>query len=331
MSEAFNHFVDPGIPTLSVVLNPLELGKHLDIFSSPPWLWGALQEVQIRVLTYHKGSRCTLEIALRTVTGWKYLIGKVYVTDRSDVYSAMEGIRRAGFGQGEEFSIPQPIAFLSPLSLLLQERVQGRRAEDFFLAQNERDWALAAERCARWLARFHARGPRVERVFDANNHLISMERWSWRLAQLGEPFTGKVARLFQGLECRASGLGGMEMCAGHGSYSPGQVILAGDRTVVFDWDGYDLADPSRDVARFIISLHRLGLGRLGSIRALDFAAEVFLKTYMATGRLDVGSRLPFYKAATCLQLAKYNLAHRVPHWREKIEAMLEEGLRILEG
>jgi hypothetical protein len=85
------------------------------------------------------------------------------------------------------------------------------------------------------------------------------------------------------------------------------------------------------VARFIISLHRLGLGRLGSIRALGFAAEVFLKTYMATGRPDVGSRLAFYKAATCLQLAKYNLAHPVPHWRDKIEDMLEEGLHILEG
>ena len=164
-----------------------------------------------------------------------------------------------------------------------------------------------------------------------DDHLLSMERWVRRLSSLCEPIAEKAGGLFKRLEAAASDLQPIAMRTVHGDYTHHQVLLAEGRTVTVDWDRSSVADPSRDVARFIISLHRLGLGRLGSIRALDFAAEVFLKTYMATGRLDVGSRLPFYKAATCLQLAKYNLAHRVPHWREKIEAMLEEGLRILEG
>src|SRR5205085_12702373 len=108
------------------------------------------------------------------------------------------------------------------------------------------------------------------------------------------------------------------------------VLLAGDRTVTVDWDGYDVADPARDAARFIIALERLALGRLGSIRALDAAADVFKETYVAVGRPDVVAGLPFYKAATCLQLAAYGVYHKVFHWREQVATMLDGGLRILE-
>jgi hypothetical protein len=84
------------------------------------------------------------------------------------------------------------------------------------------------------------------------------------------------------------------------------------------------------VASFIVALRRLALGRLGSIRLRDSAAEAFKKAYLAGGDANVESRLPFHQAAACLQLAKYNLYHRVADWEEKLEAMLDEGLRILE-
>jgi aminoglycoside phosphotransferase (APT) family kinase protein len=155
-----------------------------------------------------------------------------------------------------------------------------------------------------------------------------MERWSRRIGKLGEPFAGKAARLFGQLEAAASKLAGMEMAAGHGSYGPSQIILGPGRTVTFDWDGYDVAHPGRDVARFMIALRRLALGRLRSIRVLDAEAELFLKTYLEASHADAVTDLPFYQAATCLQLAKYNFSHQVSHWKEKIEAMLDEGLRI---
>jgi len=91
-----------------------------------------------------------------------------------------------------------------------------------------------------------------------------------------------------------------------------------------------VADPSRDVARFIVALKRLALSRLGSIRALDAAAEVFLKTYVALGRPEVESNLPFYEAAICIKLAKYEISKRPFHWRKTIvEEMLDEGLHRL--
>jgi aminoglycoside phosphotransferase (APT) family kinase protein len=157
-----------------------------------------------------------------------------------------------------------------------------------------------------------------------------MDVWAHQIAKLGAPAADQARRLVEEVDSAAAALNRIEGCAGHGSYSPAHVILTPGRTVVVDWDGYDVADPTRDVARFIVGLQRLALGRLGSIRALDAAAEVFEQTYSTVGRPDVVGRLPYYKAATCLQLAVYNVHHQGPQWRHKVAAMLGEGLRILE-
>jgi aminoglycoside phosphotransferase (APT) family kinase protein len=189
---------------------------------------------------------------------------------------------------------------------------------------------VAAERSALWLARFQATAPQSGPVFDVRKHLMRLARWSSRIAALGGPFMEKSCLLLERLDVAAAALSSGGLGAGHASYGPAHVLLAGDRTLTIDWDGYDVADPARDAARFIIALERLALGRLGSIRALDAAADVFEETYVAVGRPDVAARLPFYKAATCLQLAAYGVHHKVSHCREEVATMLDEGLRILE-
>jgi hypothetical protein len=100
--------------------------------------------------------------------------------------------------------------------------------------------------------------------------------------------------------------------------------------VAVDWDDYGLADPSQDAARFIVGLQRLAWRRLGSIRALDHAVDVFLNTYFERFRPQARGNLLFHKAAICLQLAKKDIRHRAPRWDEKAQAILDEGLRELE-
>ena len=125
-----------------------------------------------------------------------------------------------------------------------------------------------------------------------------------------------------------------KLCAGHGSFSASHIILGQGRTAAIDWDGYDLADPARDVARFLTAFRRSALGRLGSIRALDGTAEVFLNTYLAVGHPEVKKNLRFFEAATCLNLARHTLCRPGPRLQAKLdkaEAMLDEGFRVLEG
>jgi hypothetical protein len=330
--EQVQPLIDPEIATLSEALDPIALTKHLRVIARAPWNGVPLEEVQVRVLRHHVGRRCTLEIGIRAGKDWHLLIGKIYRKDPSHVFHAMEGIRQAGFGPQEEFSIPQPLAYLAPLRLLLQERVEGPLAAEVLKTGDAHSRAAAAERCARWLARFHTLAPKAGEVSYATEHLESgsMRRCSREIAKLGGPLADRAARLFQRLEHTVASLSAVEMRPGHGSFSAAQVVLAEGRTVAFDWDQYHVADPAFDIGRFLGAMRRLALGELGSIRALDGPAEVFLRTYLAVGPPGAAENLRFFEAAACLKWAKHNLSHQVPGWPEKTEAMLDEGLNVLE-
>jgi hypothetical protein len=327
-SESAQSFADPGIPALQAVLDPRELGRYLHPILPPHW--GVLRDIQIDVLRHHRGKRCTVEITLQTTTSKHELIGKVYARDRSEVHRGMKRISESGFGPGAEFSIPQPLAYLLSVRLLVYEKVQGLRAKDIFEANNEQSRAMAAERCALWLARFHATELQSERIITLSDQLILLEQRTERLARLAPPLEDKARRLYKQLEGTKSALNDVEPRAGHGSFSPSHVILAKASTVTIDWDRYNVADPARDVGRFIIELRRLAYSRFGSIRAFDAVAEVFRQTYLAVSKLNEAVQLPYYEAAACLQIAGRLVKDQSDRYK-KLETLLDEGLRILRG
>lgn len=318
-----NVISDPGISTLPAIFAPLTLANHLR--QALPNEYRTLRHLYFQILKHHPGSRCTFEMAMETANGWRLVIGKVYAVDRPDVYQIMEEIQRAGFGSQDEFSIPKPLAYLHGLRLLLQERVRGPLAKQVFLAGSERDRTKAVARCARWLAKFHAVGPRSGEVSKPIGQLHSIARWSRTIAKLGQPLSDMAERLSRRLEEEAAEPRGIARCAGHGSFNCNQIILTEDRTTVFDWDSYDVADPCRDVARFLVALQRLAFKYLGSIRALDGIAEVFLKTYQALSPFKVAENLPWYRALACLKLSFYEADRSVCTLRDGIEALLSEG------
>jgi len=328
VGEFVQPLTDPSLTGLSKILDPAALALHLRGVCVGRWNGGTNEQVRcVRVLRHHVRHRCTLEIGLRAENGGQSLIGKVYATDRFDIFEAMERIRKAGFGPEYEYSIPQPLAYLSSLGCLVQEKVEGPVAKEILRTGDEQSRAAVAERCARWLARFHALGPKAGPVSYSHDHLKSksMRRCSRKVAKSGG-LAVKAARLLQRLEDAVSSLSPAEMCAGHGSYTAGHVILAQGRTVVIDWDWHGMADPARDVGRFLYALRRWALQQLGSIRALDGVAEVFLKTYLAAGQPEVERNLRFFEAAACLK-AGTRVKDEAP--RQLAEAMLDEGLRVL--
>jgi hypothetical protein len=159
--------------------------------------------------------------------------------------------------------------------------------------------------------------------------MVALERWYRRVAAVGEPFAGKAEELFKRLEAAVPALQCTQMGTIHGSYTHHQTIFGQGRTVTVDWDDYETAELSQDVARFVVGLQRLALRCLGRIRALDDTAEVFLKTYFSRFQSEAMANLPFFRAAVCLRLAKKDIRHGAAGWYEKAEASLDEGLRVL--
>ncbi len=322
-AESPDSFVDRDIPALQVLLNPRELGQHLSGVLSREC--GVVRDVKLVVLQRHRRKRWTVNLALETTTGKYELIGKLYATDREDVFRAMKQISEAGFGPEAEFSIPKPLAYIQDLKLLLQEKVEGRLATEIFSNGNESQRALAAERCARWLAHFHANAPPVGNAFLLTNEL--MDYWVHRFRSVGS-LEMKARLLSQRLATAALALGPTETCACHGGYWHQQIILTDDRVATVDWDNHCIADPARDVAKFIIELQQLALRSHGRTDALDVVIEVFYQTYTANSRFPVAKSLPLYKAAVCLKRSKYHLRPG-GSGVEQAEAMLDEGLRVL--
>ena len=319
-----NPVVDARLPTLQAVLDPSALAPALH--KAVPAEWGEIWDLQTEVLQYHRASRCTMNILLQTTTGKRELIGKVYATDRRDVYRVMKQLSENGFGPGAEFSIPQPIAFIPELQLLLLEKVEGPLTTEIFLKGNADECARVAERCAHWLAHFHAHAPRIGPVFVLTNELL--ESWAHRLAKRAEQVIAKALLLFERLAVIGIKRDGVEACSCHGTYCHYQIILNDTRTVTLDWDGYCVADPTLDVARFMVILQQLALNSQASLKALNGAGEVFYRTYLAASRFQVAKQLPFYMAALYLKHAK-DYVKRDDLRPKMAEAMLDEGLRIL--
>src|SRR5437762_12048705 len=98
------------------------------------------------VAQWHKGSRYTFEITATTDHGWHNLIGKVFSRESFNVFDAMRRIWRVGLDKDSEFAIPEPLAYVPSLRLLLQEKAIGKHAKEVFLAGSPAERAEAAER-----------------------------------------------------------------------------------------------------------------------------------------------------------------------------------------
>jgi aminoglycoside phosphotransferase (APT) family kinase protein len=323
---------DLGIPSLSAALNPSELSKLIGLLPTGRWSWGAPEEARVEVLRWHPSTSCAFEILIRAGSGSPSLIGKVYAKDRQDVFETMEAIWGAGFTGEAETSIPQPIAYLPSLRLLLQEKVEGLQAREIFKYGDAKLCAAAAERCARYLARFHGLAPSLGRSTSVDKMLKNIQHWHRLVSKEGGALASKSEQLVKRLKAAASRLGSVPMCSLHGDFGSQNIIFAGRRTVAIDWDFYAVGDPACDVARFIFGLELLALQNLGSIRELDAAADAFLAAYLALApsTFRILEHLPFYKAARCLWRTRKDVRDKPLEWREWADAMLDEGLRTLE-
>jgi len=125
--------------------------------------------------------------------------------------------------------------------------------------------------------------PPSGRTSGVERFLNSAERKCRLICEADRGWAMQCEDLLERLRNSAVSLDAGLTCAGHGDSCEHQIVLTKGQTVVLDWDLYDIAHPTRDVAKFIVSLERLAKQCLGSVRALDSAAELFLKTYLDSG------------------------------------------------
>lgn len=322
MTLGFAHgAVDKDVSAFCATLDRADVHRELERVCVSEWECGAPEAVSVEPLRAHQ-RRCTLKIALTIGSGRRELIAKVYTDDRSDVFHAMRAVSRAGFGGGSAFSIPQPFAWLPALGVRLEEKIEGRFVKEVIVTGSPGERTTAAERCGQWLGRFHRAAPRPENGRDLVAKLAHNRAATARMTSLRPKAEILLRQLDEAVPLAAA----VPRCAGHGSYIPDHVILCARRTVAIDLDEYDAADPSRDVAWFLVALQRRAIQLLGSRHALDGAADAFIHAYVASGPPAALANLPLYRALVCLSRARRDLYKQTP---ELAEFMLDEALRHL--
>lgn len=282
-------------------------------------------DVQYQMLRFHH-NRCVFNLKINASDGWQSVIVKMFEIDRPDAFYVMQRINQGGFGAGSNFAVPRPIAYLSSLRILIEEKIEGRQVKGILLADDESAQLEAVRRCGAWLARFHTAAPKFGNRVDPLPLLEHVREWAGMVAKFGKPFDSKCQVLMKKLEAAVPAEGTFEYCPGHGSYIPSHVILNNGRTVTIDFDEFELVDPARDIAWFLIALERFELkyGRPpGFYKRL---ASPFLESYSRDGNGDALRHLAFYKGAEYLHRARHDLYKRIPPVREWAELMLDHAL-----
>jgi hypothetical protein len=316
------------IAPFAAVLERDEFREALERVCLARWRCRPLSEPRVTPLRSHR-RRCTFDVEVPTEHGGQHLIAKAYARDRSDVFQYMVDLAHAGFGPDTECSIPQPFEHLSSLGVRLEERVPGPSMKDIITTGDADEWTASAERCGHWLGRFHRVAPRSGSPAGILGELSSARQASTRMTDDRARFAGKARALLEGLDAATPSADAGLRCAGHGSYMPDHVIVSGRRAAVIDLDEYDVADPARDVAWFLVSLRRRAIQLLGARYALDAAAAAFVQAYVAAGPTDALHHLPFYQALECMHRARRDLYKQSTPLPEWTEFMLDEGLRAL--
>jgi len=123
---------DEAVERFSAVLRQEDFLVELNRLLPSPGKPEPFQDVHIQMLKPHK-NRVTFEMRLKSSGGWQSVICKVHLANRLDVFDAMQVIFNAGFGPESEFALPQPLAYLSKLHVLFEEKILGNWAMDIFM------------------------------------------------------------------------------------------------------------------------------------------------------------------------------------------------------
>jgi Ser/Thr protein kinase RdoA (MazF antagonist) len=183
-------------------------------------------------------------IPMLTESGCPVVV-KIYSDDGGQAcFANMRALWSSSFGQGRNPpGLPRPIEYLVEHRILVLERVAGRA-----LAEMGEPDAAAVQGAVRLAAALHDSDARPGRRRGARGILRSLRRKVERISRLDSALGAELRRVVDLLE--GSQRKEPELVPTHGDFSPRNVLVGPDRSVLIDWDRFQLADPARDVAYF---------------------------------------------------------------------------------
>jgi len=283
---------DAKLPQLRALLDPVQMPRALSGM-------GTLQRIE---LVRHKpGRRVILRYTVRGVDGRiEHLFGKSFASERGPrVFATARAIATA-LAFGDDVLVPEPVAFLPDLKLLVQRSIPGQPAAPALLAGDR----VLAVRIATAFHRLHTSGIDLGRRHRLAEELAPLPR---RVDDIHEgdrslvPLAAACLAMIQRMALDAERTWRWRPI--HRDAYHDQILVDGEQLAILDLDDAAMSEPAIDVANIVAHLQLLGIQRHGRATALATVIDAFLDQALTLDpRLD-RRLLDLLQAATLLRLA----------------------------
>ena len=294
---------DARMPLLSRALDPTEIERVLHRLAS----WEGAAVRAIRAVRYKPGRRCLIEYDVAQPSSEVVtLVGKARARGADHAtFDLLRELRRRGFDENavDGICVPGPIAVVPELGLWLQCKVRGVPAMEGLAGANG---LAVARRLAEAAHKLHVAGVPARREHTVADELrILHERLDALAAQ--RPDLGgvhRLGRLLAACDRLAATIPAPppEPCGIHRDFYPDQVLVAGERLYLLDFDLYSRGDPALDIGNCIGHITEQAVRTRGDPRALvDREAALEDRFVALTGE----QTRPAVRAYALLTLARH--------------------------
>lgn len=314
--------------TLKDARDPVRMRNALAAELPPGTVPGELTKIEIETLRRRK-QRCVLRYRVHSEgeagahsQNW---IGKIFKADAgAPVTDLMRLLWDAGFQRGAEdgVSIPEVVAYLPRLSLLLQEEIGGIPVKDHLMT-DQAEPALRA--MARALVKLHRSPVRVGPTYRIHDHLRRCHPRPNVLRERCPELRPAVDEILREAKRLEDAYAGFAPALVHGDFHMGQVHVGDGRTWLIDFDACCVADPAADVGNVLVFLK----GKARKIPSAPLLADAFQDEYFRAMPSEIGRRVPLYEAITHLRRACKRLRIEEDGWEKKARRFLDDSLESL--
>jgi len=303
------------------------------------------------VISYKPGSRCTLRYHLTYLPelaerGWPTnVIAKTYRKDSkgSNAYDGMLALWHSPLAAGDVVALAEPLAYIPELKIMVQAPIAGDHSlEDMLKSALSANTQPAIEeiysyvrKVAIGLAAVHQSGIRHGETVTLDERFAEIHDLIARLLVPAPELAGAAEPLLAHLEALAAAHPADPAVPTHGTFTPEQVLIDGQRIGFIDFDDIGIAEPALDVALFRAAIKDNGMNaldpslahnreiRLARLARLDMIGEVFLAEYEKHAPIS-RQRVALWEAWTYLRDALH-------FWSKVKPAEPDNGLLMLES
>ncbi len=300
---------DARMPLLSRALDPAAVEPVLRQLAG----WEGAAVRAIRAVRYKPGRRCLIEYDVAQPSSELVtLVGKARARGADHAtFDLLRELRRRGFDETavDGICVPEPIAVVPELGLWLQCKVEGVSATEGLAGANGE---ALARRLAEAAHKLHVADVPARREHTVADELrILHERLDALAAQwpdLGKGRGGQGGHRLGWLLAACDRLAATipapppEPCGIHRDFYPDQVLVAGERLYLLDFDLYSHGDPALDIGNCIGHITEQAVRTRGDPRALaDREAALEDRFVALTGE----QTRPAVRAYALLTLARH--------------------------